>query len=451
MPAIADDKLTKMNPTRMRRSLRGRILVALLLVFALGFGNLAIHLYGTRDELRRAVLAIQARAISDGIAGASDVGRLPLSYGGTELAYTLFSADGKVLWFSENLDRPRRLRPEGLQRESHWWRWSPVGGRIINVPVRLADGSILMVRRNDLHEREMIDDLLLDRLRQSLVIMLPLGVVSGLLILWLLHWTLRPVRRAARLAHGIGPNEPARRIPLADLPSEIHPLAEAANSALDRLATAYAAERRFVADAAHELRTPLTVLDLRLQDARDSQQPNWSALDQEMKQMRRLVTQLLELARQDGASNERHGVSRQAKVSRMAREAVAALLPLFESQRRTIELDIEDGLLCRGNVDELRDALTNLLENALMHGAGNVCLKLRRQNDTVVLDVTDQGAGVPAENQEAMFQRFRKGQQGSGGTGLGLAIVRRIIENAGGRVNFVADKPSTVRIVLPIL
>ncbi|HSX71787.1 MAG TPA: histidine kinase dimerization/phospho-acceptor domain-containing protein, partial [Pseudomonas sp.] len=309
MPSVADDKLTKSGATPLWRSLRGRMLIALLLVFSLGFGNLAVHLYGTRDELRRAVLTLQAHAVSEGVSGLADVARLPLEYGGVELAYTLYSADGKVLWFSDNLDKPGRLRTDMLERESHWWRWSPIGGRVINVPVRLADGSVLMVRRDDAREREMIDDLLLDRLRQSLVVMLPLGVISVLLILWLLHWTLRPVRHAARLAREIGPSAPTRRIPLTDLPSEFHPLAEAANSALDRLAGAYAAERRFVADAAHELRTPLTVLDLRLQDARDSRQPDWPALDQEMQQMRRLVAQLLELARQDGASTESSAAS----------------------------------------------------------------------------------------------------------------------------------------------
>src|SRR5690606_2575716 len=107
---------------------------------------------------------------------------------------------------------------------------------------------------------------------------------------------------------------------------EVHPLAEAANSALDRLAAAYAAERRFVSDAAHELRTPLTVLDLRLQDARQTGQPDWPALNMEMRQMRRLVAQLLELARQDGAAVERRdGPLQRANASRVAREATAAL------------------------------------------------------------------------------------------------------------------------------
>ncbi|WP_226924983.1 sensor histidine kinase [Stutzerimonas stutzeri] len=420
------------------------------MVFVLGFGNVAVHLYGTRDELRRAVLSIQARAVSEGMRSDGDLSALPRSYGGAELGYTLYSAEGQLLWFSENMERPRRLRTALLERESGWWRWSPYGGAVVNVPVRLEDGAILMVSRNDAAERGMIDDLLQDRLRQSTVIMLPLGLVSVALILLLLNWTLRPVRRAAVLAREIGPNEPQRRIALDDLPQEIHPLAEAANNALDRLASAYASERRFVADAAHELRTPLTVLDLRLQDARQSGEPDWPALGMEMRQMRRLVAQLLELARQDGAAVEcRSGPAQRANISRVVRECSAALLPLFEAQGRLIEVDITDGLECRGNADQLREALSNLLENALVHGAGEVWVTLCAEGAEVNLDVVDQGCGVPPDEQEAMFQRFRKGRQGSEGTGLGLAIVRRIVENAGGRIGFVAGQPSMLRIVLP--
>lgn len=449
MPLLPDVNLTRKPARLLGKSLRWRILVALLLVFALGFGNLAVHLYGTRDELRRAVLAIQARAVSEGLRLDSDFSTLPLTYAGGELAYTLYSAEGQAMWFSDNLDGPKRLRTNMPNSELNWWRWSPIGGQVINVPVSLDGGATLMVRRNDVHERAMIDELLLERLRQSLVFMLPLGLLSVVLMLWLLNWTLRPVRHAAKLARGIGPSDPARRIPLADLPSEIHPLAEAANRALDRLATAYAAERRFVADAAHELRTPLTVLDLSLQDARNSHQPDWPALELEMRQMRRLVGQLLELARQDGVAEEESSSERVAKVSRMTREAAVTLLPMFEAQGRGISVNIEDGLLCRGNADELREALINLLENALVHGAGNALVTLQARGDDVWLEVADQGSGVPAEHQESMFQRFRKGRQGSEGTGLGLAIVRRIVENAGGQIGFVSGQMSTLRIVLP--
>ncbi|HAQ73378.1 MAG TPA: two-component sensor histidine kinase, partial [Pseudomonas sp.] len=116
MSSLSDVNLTAPK----RRSLYRRILVALLVVFMLGFGNIAVHLYGTRDELRRVVLSLQARAVSEGLRSDSDLSTLPRDYAGAELGYTLYSADGQLLWFSENLKRPRRLRTELLEREPGW-------------------------------------------------------------------------------------------------------------------------------------------------------------------------------------------------------------------------------------------------------------------------------------------------------------------------------------------
>ena len=446
MPSPADSNLTARTIPLPGRSLRSRTLIALSLVFVLGFGISALHIYGTRDELRRAVLLIQAGAVSEGFTSDQSLDRLPRYHAGAQMNYTLYAPDGRLLGYSDYMERPRRLRTALLSREPSWWRRSPYGGARINAPVRLPDGAILMISRNDEAERGMLDELLLDRLRHSLVLMLPLGLLCILLILLLLNWTLRPVRRAARLARGIGPSEPTRRIPLQGLPSEFKPLAAAANCALDRLADAYEAERRFLADAAHELRTPLTVLDLRLQDARRSGELDWSTLEMEMRQLRRLVSQLLELARQEGQP-ESDAPAQRTNLSRLTREVMVSLLPLFEAQNRLVDVDIEDGLLCRGNIDELREVLINLLDNALVHGAGTVQVSLHRAAEGIALEVADHGPGVPVEQQEAMFQRFRKGRQGSAGTGLGLAIVRRIVENAGGRVGFVVGRGNALRVL----
>lgn len=432
----------------IKRSLRWRLLTALLMVFALGFGNLAIYLYGTRDELRRGVMTIEAQVIADGFRVDSDPASLPRQYAGGELSYSLYSADGRLLWKSENLKHPRRLKQPGA--DPGWMRWSAFSGRVVSVPVELPDGAILMVAKQDNLEREVIGNLLAARLRQSLVMMVPIGLLSLGLILLLLHWTLRPVRVAAKLARSIGPANPEQRIPLDNLPSEIQPLAAAANTALDRLAAAYTAERRFVADAAHELRTPLTVLDLRLQAARRTGQVEWPALDMEMRQMRRLVTQLLELARQEGEAAQGHNGQQRTHLSRLTREVCAALLPLFEASGRVIEVDITAGCECRGNPDQLREALGNLLENALVHGMGTVQVTLRKVAGHLQLEVSDQGQGIAPEEREAMFLRFRKGRQSSEGTGLGLAIVRQIVQNAGGHVAFVQAPHTTIRVSLAV-
>ena len=443
MPALADSKLT-----RSGRSLRLRILVALLLVFVLGSSLSAVHTYGTRDDLRRSILLLQARTVSEGYSADQPISALPRYHAGNEMEYTLYTPDGSLHSFADYMPRPRRLRLPAPEDHDSWWHWSPFGGQVINVPIALADGSVLMVSRNDAAERAMLNQLLLDRLRHSVLFVIPLGLLAAGLILSLLHWTLRPVGRATALAANIGPQAPAQRIPLADLPREIQPLANAANQALDRLASAYDASQRFIADAAHELRTPLTVLDLRLQDARRSGNPDWPALEQEMRQLTRLVEQLLTLARQDeGQHMTRSGES--TALSRLAREVAASLLPLFEEQQRTLEVVIEDGLQCQGQAEELRQALINLLENAMLHRQGKVRLQARRDGQSVEVSISDEGQGVPLAHQEAMFERFRKGRQGSSGTGLGLQIVRRVIENAGGSVSFDAALPSTLRLSLP--
>ena len=131
------------------------------------------------------------------------------------------------------------------------------------------------------------------------------------------------------------------------------------------------------------------------------------------------------------------------------REVAASLLPLFEEQQRALEVAVEDGLQSNGQAEELRQALVNLLENALLHGQGKVRLQARRNGQWVEVSVGDEGQGVPPVQQEAMFERFRKGRQGSSGTGLGLPIVRRVVENAGGSVRFDAALPSTLRLSLP--
>ncbi|SDS80631.1 two-component system, OmpR family, sensor histidine kinase QseC [Halopseudomonas litoralis] len=445
MPLQADSNLT--NGSQPGRRLRSRMLIALSLVFVLGFGVSALHMYGTRDELRRAVLLVQAEAVSEGFTSDRPLAELPRYHAGGQMEYTLYAVDGQLLGYSDYMDRPRRLRTAALAPESSWWRWSPHGGYSINAPVRLPDGATLMVSRNDQNERAMLDQLLLERLRHSLILMLPVGLLCILLILLLLNWTLRPVRRAARLAQGIGPDTPERRIPLQGLPGEFYPLAVAANCALDRLARAYEAERRFIADAAHELRTPLAVLDLRLQDARHSGELDWPALEAEMRQLRRLVSQLLELAHQEGAT-ERGGAEQQTNLSRLSREVTASLLPLFEAQGRGITVHIEDSLRCQGNTDELREVLVNLLDNALTHGAGTVQVNVCRRAEGIMLEVADEGPGVPTAEREAMFQRFRKGRRSGTGTGLGLAIVRRIVENAGGQSGFVQGRGNALQVLL---
>ena len=124
------------------------------------------------------------------------------------------------------------------------------------------------------------------------------------------------------------------------------------------------------------------------------------------------------------------------------------MLPLFEARGRALSVEIAQSCMCLGNPDQLREALINLLDNALVHGRGAVRVTLCRVGDSLQLEVSDEGAGIPEGEREAMFLRFRKGQQTTEGTGLGLAIVRQIVQNAAGQVAFVSAPGTTVRVSL---
>jgi two-component system sensor histidine kinase QseC len=275
--------------------------------------------------------------------------------------------------------------------------------------------------------------------------------VPALGLIWLVSfWSLRPLVRASAEARAVGPLDPAARISRAGLPAEIVPLVDAVNGALDRMAEAFAAERRFTENAAHELRTPLAVLGLRLQRARQSAAaPDWAAIEQDMAQMNRLVGQLLDLARKENAGRHAHGTFAAVNLSRVAREAAAMIFPLVEAQGRTLSIDVPDSLIVRGDAHDLREALSNLLENAALHGSGTIGLLGQARAGEAVLTVSDEGPGLPASLAATAFERFQKGST-SEGTGLGLSIVREVIRNHGGQIGFLGGAPCRVEVRLPL-
>lgn len=278
--------------------------------------------------------------------------------------------------------------------------------------------------------------------------------VPALVLIWLVSfWSLRPLARISRQATRIGPTNPAARLSTAALPSEIVPLVEAVNGALDRMAEAFAAERRFTENAAHELRTPLAVLSLRLQRARQAgdEGPDWAAIDNDLGQINRLVGQMLDLARKENAGRGNHAAARPVlNLSRIAREACAAILPMVESRGRTLSATLPDTLNIRGDADDLRDALRNLLENAVLHGSGRIALEGRMEADQgrVVVCVSDEGEGFEPAAAAAVFDRFHKDSR-SPGMGLGLAIVREVIRAHGGDVAALPGPPGRIELRLP--
>jgi len=281
--------------------------------------------------------------------------------------------------------------------------------------------------------------------------------LPALILIWLISsWSLRPLARASAQARAVGPLDPAARISRAGLPAEITPLVDAVNGALDRMADAVEAERRFTENAAHELRTPLAVLGVRLQRARQAAESggaslDWASVEGDLARMNRLVGQLLDLARKEHA--RRDGVAGGLPVvnlSRIAREAASVVLPLAEARGRALTVEVPDMLAVRGQTDELREALCGLLENAVLHGQGTIGVHgwFEGAPPEAVLTVSDEGAGIADSLRDAVFERFQKGRH-SQGTGLGLAIVREVARLHGGRISVLPGAPCRLELRLP--
>ena len=233
-------------------------------------------------------------------------------------------------------------------------------------------------------------------------------------------------------------------IPDADLPNEITPFIQAINRLLARVNLLIGQQRRFVADAAHELRSPLTALSLQTQNllqagSLDAVRERVVPLQNGIERARHLTEQLLSLARTQASTAEASMID----VSVLARELIAERLPLAEA--KAIDLGLEETalLVLRGSPDALRLVMSNALENALKYTpkGGEVTLRLFSAENTHVIEVVDNGPGIPTSEHERVFDAFYRvsGADGSG-SGLGLAIAREAAHRLGGVVSLHARK-----------
>jgi two-component system, OmpR family, sensor kinase len=201
-------------------------------------------------------------------------------------------------------------------------------------------------------------------------------------------------------------------------------------------------QREFVADASHELRTPLTsvlanleLLQAALEDpAQEDERAMVDSALRSSSRMSRLVTDLLLLARADAG---RIGTRTRCDLAEAAGNAAAEVAPTIGE--RELRIENERPLPVDGNPDELHRMVLNLLDNAVRHTppGSTIELRLRAEGGEAVVDVADDGPGVPPERREQIFERFVHGDGPAdtaigGGSGLGLAIVRAVARSHGG-------------------
>jgi two-component system, OmpR family, sensor histidine kinase TctE len=320
--------------------------------------------------------------------------------------------------------------------------------------VGAPEGHTVVVAR-DHPDQEALAESLIGENFEHLFVVVPFILISLPLLWQISRWSLRPLARASQEALSIDPADLSARLSVDGLPEEVRPLVDAVNGALDRLAHAYEGERRLTADAAHQLRTPITVLDLRLQRARFGSRIDWPTVEREMAQLRHLIDRLMDLARRDNTAQavEAPAGPQPVNLARIVRESAAMILPIAEKEDRSVIVEAPDVVSFRGRADDLHDMMHNLLDNALVHGSGTVRVAVRHERSDrgqeIVVEVIDEGMGVPQALEEAMFERFRRGPR-SQGAGLGLAIVRQVARGHGGDVGFLSEPGCHVRVVLPV-
>jgi signal transduction histidine kinase len=271
-----------------------------------------------------------------------------------------------------------------------------------------------------------------------------------------------PLRRMAAVAARVDAGDFGPRMELrGHRADELRVLAESFNHMLDRLAEAFSSQRAFIADASHELRTPLTVIRGQLEVLAAQSQPSADELrhverqvQAEIGRISRLVDDLLVLTQAE-----------QSDFLRPQEIDLRLFLPeLWDGLSLTAERRFELGEVPEGTLtadpDRLAQALRNLGRNAIEHTEDRTGLvRLEAEplaGGTITLAVIDDGPGIPPEERERIFERFRRIDSGrsrkSGGAGLGLAIVRAIAEAHGGRVRAESGRNGAgakVELVLP--
>ena len=303
----------------------------------------------------------------------------------------------------------------------------------------------------------------LDKLRAYSVSTLLILFVASFGVSWVVAgYLLRPVGRITRVARDISATDLTRRIDLPGPDDELHQLADTFDDMLGRLDEAFAGQRQFIQEASHELRNPLAIIRTNLEvtlsdpEATDADLRHTAeVVERSTERMSRLVDDLLLYARNETPALEREPVDACALAVETADEfrAPAAGRGLL------IESAAEPGLYVIGDRNALRQALANLMANAVRLAPEGTRVRVRagREGPWVWLAIDDQGPGIAPEDQDRVFQRFWRGRDGGGPgerrSGLGLTIVRQIAEAHGGEVKLVSalGTGSTFALWLPAM
>ena len=333
--------------------------------------------------------------------------------------------------------------------------------RVLAMPVHARDENFIVVVTDSLDERAQT---LASTLGVEIVGLAAALAASCGVGYWVSGLALRPVEDLRQRAAAISGDDlaDAERTPLPVSPvvDEIGRLGLTLNDMLDRIGRAQAAQRealqqqrQFLADASHQLRTPLAIIKAEVELAQSGTTKGedldaaMTSIGEETDRLSRLTEQLLLLA---AADEHRLSLSREpVELSDLLEEMAERGRGRAQLQGRMITVASDESTISADR-QRLEYALGNLVDNALMHGAGDMQLVGKRVDDLVELQVRDHGSGFSQDYMAHPFVRFAPTASTGRGTGLGLAIVQAITEAHGGVVSLTNDAGASVTLWLPI-
>jgi len=293
---------------------------------------------------------------------------------------------------------------------------------------------------------------------------LPLAVIIiALGGFWLVRRALKPVEQITRAAESITQHNLTERLPVTHTGDELERLSISLNRMIARLDDAFQNSQRFVADASHELRTPLTILRGELEALAGNPQSDAALREQagsmleEVARLAKIVEQLFALSRLD--AGEAQAEWKPFDLAELARTTAEQMNLLAEDKGIAITNETQLPVLIEGNRARLKQVVVNLLDNAIKYtpANGKIQLRVRAENDRAILEVEDNGIGIPREALPHVFERFFRVDQSrsadAGSAGLGLSIVKSICTAHGAEVEAISipNKGSCFRVKFALL
>jgi heavy metal sensor kinase len=336
------------------------------------------------------------------------------------------------------------------------------GNRLLidSVTLTTADGNRFLVESGVPYNQI---EIVLHGLLRTFAIYMPfvvsLAVAGGY---WLMRRSLAPVDEITKRAEGITSTNLSERLPVIRTGDELERLSMSLNRMIERLDEAFQHINRFSADASHELRTPLTILQLELEGIAQDHRRDASLGDQigsaleETHRMSRIVESLLAISRLDAGEVKMDKT--RLDLGDLAASTADEMRLLAEEKSIRLRTRAAVSIQVEGDRTRLQQVIVNLIDNAIKYTqkGGTVEIRVGQEGNTAILEVSDDGPGIPAHALPHVFERFYRADKArsraSGGAGLGLSIVKAICaaHNAEVKVSSQEGRGSCFRVELPM-